>query len=246
MDTVEHLYLKHLDENIDIMNDLEPAHFQNEEIQGIYRLLMNRDRDTLYRIFRHSYPTKGHVPDADEWKRIQFLWKSIIVTATLQSNLRRHSPIMMSRLFSLLFSIDDMKPGHFDTGATFLIDKMLSLYAANVKELEHVSSPHVGNAVHLINSKVKQEKLGLKVIADQLGLSSPYLSAIFQKEMKESITAYIHRKKIEASTEQLLYTNHPVQRIAKEYGYSSLTAYDRKFKELMGMTPLQYRKEHSG
>ncbi|SDJ26456.1 helix-turn-helix domain-containing protein [Salimicrobium halophilum] len=245
MESAEQLYLRHLDENIHIMNSLDIDRNQTEDFQSVYRLLMNRDRDTLFRIFRFTGTKHEGIPSDEEWGRIQFSWKSIIISASLQASIQRFTPMTMAQIFSLLFTIDDMAPAHFETGAHFLTDKMLALYASGIKEFDHISNPHVGKAIQLINSKLKSSRLSLKVVADKLEISSPYLSAIFHEEMDESITAYIHRKKIEASTEHLMFTNYSIQRIAEEYGYSSVTSYGRKFKEIMDTTPLKYRKNHA-
>lgn len=223
---------------------MDVGHYQIADVQSIYRLLMIKDRETLLRIFLLSEEPHEDTLTGQEWEKVQFYWKSIIIAASLQANIQRYTPMTMAQIFSLLAAIDDMEASQFNAGAHFLTDKMLALYASGMEEFDNISNPHVAKCVRLIHSQVKSPDLSLNTIAKKLNISSPYLSSIFQKEMEMTLITYIHKVKIEASLDHLKFTNHPVQQIAKEYGYSSITTYGRKFKEIMGTTPLKYRKSN--
>lgn len=244
MEAVEQVYLKYLDEHIQVVEDLDVRMTKTENIHTTYKAIVNNDWDTLYNTFHLEGILQNSNPDMEMWKSIQFYWKSIIISANAQADLQRFTVMTIAQVFSLFRTIDHMGPEQFEAGARFLTDKMMNLYATEIQEFETISNPHVAKAVRTIHRKIKSPELKLHTVAEELDISAPYLSTIFQEEMDETITTYIHRKKIKASSEHLIFTDYSVKKVAEEFGYSSVTSYGRKFKEIMGTTPLKYRKTH--
>ncbi|PBB06477.1 helix-turn-helix domain-containing protein [Salimicrobium humidisoli] len=245
MDSAEHIYLKRLDENIRVVDHLNSHSTTSRNVHNITQSLADNDRESLYKAFHSTGFSYEDYPDPEQWKSIRFFWKSILASASLQSEVRHLTLMSMAQIFSLFHTIDEMKAEQAEEGARFLTDKIIDLYASSVKEFDTITNQHVAKAIQFINTKLKSRDLQLSTIAEELDISSPYLSSIFQKEMQETITSYIHRKKIKASTEHLIFTNYSIKNVALEYGYSSVTSYGRKFREVMGTTPLKYRKAHS-
>lgn len=72
------------------------------------------------------------------------------------------------------------------------------------------TNPNVSTTLRLIEEHLRDASLSLPWIADQVGLSNNYLSALFKQEVGESIPERIRRRRIDASIADLLGTNVPI------------------------------------
>lgn len=87
------------------------------------------------------------------------------------------------------------------------------------------------------------ESLSLKVLAERFSVSPSYLSGLFKKEIKITLTDYINQKRIEHSLILLNTTSLPIQTIAEQVGFSDVNYFTRTFKKFKGMSPREYRME---
>ena len=85
------------------------------------------------------------------------------------------------------------------------------------------------------------EDLSLAYIADKLNVNKKYLSSHFRKEMGETITNYINKKRIRESLKYLGASDLAISDVALRVGMYDLNYYSRVFKQIIGMTPSQYR-----
>ncbi|WP_185861654.1 helix-turn-helix domain-containing protein [Peribacillus cavernae] len=85
--------------------------------------------------------------------------------------------------------------------------------------------------------------LTLTSVAEEVNLSSPYLSKLFKKVSGESFIQYITKMKIERSKELLIQSNLTISEIAKAIGYSERT-FGRVFKDTTGITPNNFRLQY--
>lgn len=87
-----------------------------------------------------------------------------------------------------------------------------------------------------------REKIYLDSIADNLGISSSYLSRLFKKEMGVNLQDFINDVRVEKAANLLVYSEEPLPRIAEYVNFPSQSYFGKIFKEKMGMTPRQYRE----
>ncbi|UCF98873.1 MAG: helix-turn-helix domain-containing protein [Spirochaetaceae bacterium] len=78
-------------------------------------------------------------------------------------------------------------------------------------------------------------------ISKQLGITPEYFSKLFKKVMNKSFIEYIIELRIARAQELLTNTNLPIIDIAAEVGYERQSYFTKKFKELAGITPRQFR-----
>lgn len=81
----------------------------------------------------------------------------------------------------------------------------------------------------------------LNEAARQVGVSEPYLSSYFKKNMGENFIPYVNRKKVEAA-KQMLSEGKLVYQVSDVLGFENSTYFSKLFKKLEGITPEQYRK----
>ena len=78
-------------------------------------------------------------------------------------------------------------------------------------------------------------------MAEAFGMSAPNLSTAFKKATGTTILDYATRLKITKAKELLTGSNMTLQDIALEVGYYNPTSFIRRFKQLTGMTPGEYK-----
>lgn len=88
------------------------------------------------------------------------------------------------------------------------------------------------------------QKLTLSEVAAQFYLSPYYLSRLFRRVTGQSIVDYINNQRIEAAQHLLEETTLSINAVAEQTGFSTAAHFRRVFRELLGVGPQQYRKDH--
>lgn len=88
-----------------------------------------------------------------------------------------------------------------------------------------------------------REPLTLGDLAHQLGMNKYHLSHVFSEKMGQSFPAYLSRIRLSCACSALSETDLSVTQIAEECGFESQRSFFRVFRQHMGRTPLQYRRE---
>lgn len=83
--------------------------------------------------------------------------------------------------------------------------------------------------------------LTVQKVADALGYHRSYLSAAFSKETGMHLNDYIYHCKLEESCHLLRYTSKKIGEISDALCFSNQSHYVKRFKNLYGMTPAEYR-----
>lgn len=92
-----------------------------------------------------------------------------------------------------------------------------------------------------IDENFKNPDLSLVEMADTFHFSSSYLSKFIGQNFNESFTDIVTRKRVEYTKACLIDTDKQIAQIAREAGYSNISNFTRRFKNLENMTPGQYR-----
>ncbi len=102
-------------------------------------------------------------------------------------------------------------------------------------------SPYVRHAIRFVQGRFS-DNISVKAIAEELHLSESYLSKLFSREMGTSLTDYIVQTRLSQSRRYLLHTDLSVKEVADSCGYSHSSYFIKQFREMYGVTPLQYRR----
>ena len=92
-----------------------------------------------------------------------------------------------------------------------------------------------------IREHYAEADFSLQAMAEAFGMSAPNLSTAFKKYTGTTILDYATRLKITKAKELLTGSNMTLQDIALEVGYYNPTSFIRRFKQLTGMTPGEYK-----
>ncbi len=92
-----------------------------------------------------------------------------------------------------------------------------------------------------IREHYAEADFSLQAMAEAFGMSAPNLSTIFKRSIGVTILDYATQLKIAKAKELLAGSNMTLQDIALEVGYYNSTSFLRRFKQLTGMTPGEYK-----
>lgn len=86
------------------------------------------------------------------------------------------------------------------------------------------------------------QKLTVPVVAEAVGVSTSYLTALFQKHLRFSPGEYIRRIKLQQSKQLIREGQMNFTQIAQTLQYSTVHHFSRQFRQAFGMTPTEYAK----
>ncbi|MBR2363955.1 MAG: helix-turn-helix transcriptional regulator, partial [Lentisphaeria bacterium] len=83
----------------------------------------------------------------------------------------------------------------------------------------------------------------VKEMADMCNLSVDQMRRIFVKKTGLLPKIYIDRQKLTCAADFLLHSRCSIREVAEKFGYRDQYHFSRRFKALMGLSPLTYRKK---
>ena len=92
-------------------------------------------------------------------------------------------------------------------------------------------------------AKHYREKITVSMLANACHMSETHFRRLFLQSMRIPPLAYINRIRVEAACKLLHSTNEAIGDIAVKCGFITITALNRNFKEITGMSPSQWRKD---
>ncbi len=123
-----------------------------------------------------------------------------------------------------------------------LVATMIRKYCLLVKSYSRAQySQLIRNCLNYIDFHY-QEPLSLEFLAEKYTVSKNYLSALFHKEVKITLTDYINSTRVNRSILLLNTTSLSMQQIAEQCGFSDANYFTRTFRKHHEMSPSKYRK----
>jgi len=148
----------------------------------------------------------------------------------LQRILRAHEQDKPDKIFSLLTLL-----------LIHLQEKHMNAAQERVQPTVSGENTMIRNAQQYIQEHVA-EKLTVPVVADAIGVSPSYLTALFHKHLEFSPGEYIRRIKLQQSKQLIREGQMNFTEIAESLQYSTVHHFSRQFKQMFGMTPTEYAK----
>jgi two-component system, response regulator YesN len=93
--------------------------------------------------------------------------------------------------------------------------------------------------------KHAEERLTVESVASALGYNATYLGRVFRDETGTAFREWLAALRIERATLLLCRTDECVGVIAERVGYSQYKRFLKHFKRRYGLTPEQYRRQHT-
>lgn len=121
------------------------------------------------------------------------------------------------------------------------------LYHMNKGNILDVTKPNsntddiVAKATELINRNIRVRKYSIQELADDLNISTSYLTRIFKEKLGMSPLRYMNEIKIASAKEELVNTSTPIKMISANLNFSDPLYFSRIFSKLEGVSPNHYR-----
>ena len=162
------------------------------------------------------------------------------------SNRRFHSDREAIRLLQQILA--EQEQGDGERIFSLLTLLLLRLQGKNGKAEKQCVQPDISGenimirkAQQYVQENVTQ-KLTVPVVAEAVGVSASYLTALFQKHLRFSPGEYIRRIKLQQSKQLIREGQMNFTQIAETLQYSTVHHFSRQFKQAFGMTPTEYAK----
>jgi AraC-like DNA-binding protein len=86
------------------------------------------------------------------------------------------------------------------------------------------------------------ENISLKDAAKVGGFSPSRFSRLFRRSVGTGFGDYLLRRRLEHAKHLLLHSQLPIQQVAVEAGFSSLSYFSQAFKRALGLNPTDFRQ----
>ncbi len=129
------------------------------------------------------------------------------------------------------------------------LKEMVQAFCINTALYIHDLKENIGNGIAY---KVKKyiemnyaEDITLTKLAQDFYVNTNYLGQIFKKIYTMKFNDYLNHIRIEEAKKLLQFTGLKAYEISRKVGYAKPEYFSRKFEEITGVNPSQYREEHS-
>ena len=161
---------------------------------------------------------------------------------------RENNTRLLSRLDTRLDLIDTLEgrltPSDVETIAG-IIDGYVRCLLETEKQHNFIkSNPLIENIKDYIRAK-SEFTITVSHIASVFHYNKSYLGRLFKREAGMSISEYLSRSRIDMAKLILRDSRTPVLEISERLGFSGVSHFNRLFKEIVGVTPTEYRKENA-
>lgn len=130
--------------------------------------------------------------------------------------------------------------GKYGRTDTFSINNLYQELRVELNKLTNIS-PLAKKTLEYIRGNYTDKNLSLNEIAQQLHVTSVYLSRIIKKELGFSYVQIITSLRVKAAKHYLKTSHQSVKEIAEKCGYDSQHYFSSAFKKSVNMSPKQYR-----
>ena len=103
----------------------------------------------------------------------------------------------------------------------------------------------IGKAIDYIRKNFIDTDMNVQSVADNAGFSIDYFNRVFLSHTGFTVMAYVNYMRIKKAVVLLRSTNMTILEIALEVGYDSHEGFIKAFKKIYGVTPNEYRKQHT-
>ncbi len=188
-------------------------------------------------------------------ERLQNILPSVIpLNAINNTNINKITRIdffKADRITEVLFLIDREIKNN-DIGSKLIIDSLFQIFFAICarKALQKGIKATTDNPVYKRLERLKffidknyKKDISLEDYAKMSGFQKNYLCKIFKSYIGKSIFTYLKERRMQIAMIELEMTNKKVIDIAYNSGFKDLSNFNRTFKELLKMSPIQFRKK---
>ncbi|MGG6196370.1 helix-turn-helix domain-containing protein [Pantoea allii] len=197
--------------------------------------------------FVHLYCTDEHLREVGEK-----VWDRNPLSITLDEKIFSSDPKITALYRQFLLSCDWQQPANqlmLSTASTLLLTHLIQHYSSVQWRLPAVTgglAPYVlRNTLAFIDEHLALP-LTLDTLATQANLSEYHFARMFRQSLGVAPHQYVMQRRMENAQQMVRSTSLPLTQIALDNGFSSLSHFSNRFKQVTGFTPSQVRMDNGG
>lgn len=231
------LYIENV-ENIET-DTYSPLININELLENIQNILYTGKIEEVYGLV-DSFTQKLQKAEKIPYYYIQQLYiqlLSIILRTATEIGIGTHQIAGNTDLYGTLLKIDSFSE------LNNWIKGILSNVCEQISLKNQLKTKHsVQKAINYIREHC-QEEISLTSVAEYVRLNPTYFSRFFKEETGCSFVDYLKKLRIEKAKELLKTSNLKIYEICEALGYQSVQYFSTLFKNMVGVTPQEYREK---
>ncbi|AFH64729.1 AraC family transcriptional regulator [Paenibacillus mucilaginosus] len=203
---------------------------------GPWVIQVPRTKEAEYAVIRY-----GMLPEHSEW--------------TLEGTLHTVSEVKIHYMIDELLRTCDAfgpepLPPEEEAAQRFRMRLMLErilficLYESQAQTEKHSSAEAIEETLSYINEHYML-KLTLPMLARRAGMSGGHYTVLFKRHTGMTLTAYLHRLRIEKARQLFLQTDLPAKEIALRVGFADYFHFSKTFKKVTGTAPSVFLQQTS-
>jgi len=113
-------------------------------------------------------------------------------------------------------------------------------------QMQSVDSPDQSDQINLIVNRLTEDvahPFSASELASELGMSESRFSRFFRKATGNTFTDFVNRVRVNRACQLLMDTDRLVTHICYEVGFNNVANFNRRFLEIKGMTPSEFRRQ---
>lgn len=130
------------------------------------------------------------------------------------------------------------------------ISRAWRLFAALTQDIWKADAGQASQDSHRIKAMITYinghyaDKIGLPEIAGAASISEREALRCFQRCVRTTPYEFLSRRRIQEAADRLAGSEDPITLVSERCGFATNSYFSKVFKDKMGMTPREYRKEH--
>ena len=158
------------------------------------------------------------------------------------------SPSISAKILKIMNIMRDGEEFYLEEAKGILASLLVEIARLNRRSEEERVEEEKGKLTNMITrvqdfvSYHYMEDIKVEDLAKSCHISETHFRRVFTSYMKMSPLEYINTVRINTACELLKKTDEPVADIAHKCGFTTNSTFNRNFKQLMGVTPLEWRK----
>ena len=158
------------------------------------------------------------------------------------------SPSISAKILKIMNIMRDGEEFYLEEAKGILASLLVEIARLNRRSEEERVEEEKGKLTNMITrvqdfvSYHYMEDIKVEDLAKSCHISETHFRRVFTSYMKMSPLEYINTVRINTACELLETTDAPVADVAHKCGFTTNSTFNRNFKQLMGVTPLEWRK----